>query len=65
MTSDGQSLYDEHMNAHTDTPLYYDAFDEAVTVAVNSNDMELLTTLENMNSDTAIQPTNRKTDIPF
>lgn len=65
MTSDGQSLYDEHMNTHTDTPVYNQTFEEALSYAVDIDDMELLTTLENMNSDTAIQPTNRKTDIPF
>ena len=53
------------MNAHNDTPLYYDSFDKAVTEAVNSNDMDQLTILENLNSDTAIQPSNSTTNIPF
>lgn len=57
MTSDGQSLYDEHMNAHTDTPVYDQAFEEALSRAVDIDDMEQLTILENMNHETSILPT--------
>lgn len=66
MTHDGQSLYDEHMNTHTDTPVYDQAFEAALATAVDIDDMEQLTILENMNSDTAIQPAVQASNsVPF
>ena len=52
------------MNEHTDTPIYDQAFDSALSMAVDIDDMEQLTILENMNVETAIQPAIR-TDVPF
>lgn len=53
------------MNAHTDTPIYNQAFDAALSMAVDIDDMEQLTILENMNVDTAIQPSDNNSNIPF
>lgn len=53
------------MNTHTDTPVYDQVFEEALSHAVDIDDMELLTILENMNSDTAIQPSPTNYNIPF
>lgn len=54
------------MNAHTDTPIYNQAFDAALSMAVDIDDMEQLTILENMNSDTAIQPAVQASNsVPF
>ena len=65
LTCDGLALYDEHMNAHTDTPIYDQAFEGALAHAVDIDDMEQLTILENMNVETAIQPSPTNCDIPF
>ena len=53
------------MNAHTDTPIYDQAFEAAMSKAVDIDDMEQLTILENMNVETAIQPSPTNCDIPF
>lgn len=53
------------MNAHTDTPIYDQVFEEALAHAVDIDNMEQLTILENMNSDTAIQPSHTNRNIPF
>ena len=53
------------MNAHTDTPIYDQVFEEALAHAVDIDNMEQLTILENMNSDTAIQPSHANCNIPF
>ena len=53
------------MNAHTDTPVYDQVFEEALAQAVDIDNMEQLTILENMNSDTAIQPSHTDRNIPF
>jgi len=65
LTYDGLALYSEHMNAHTDTPIYDQVFEEALAHAVDIDNMEQLTILENMNSDTAIQPSHTNRNIPF
>lgn len=53
MTSDGRSLYNEHMNTPTGTPVYNQAFETALDHAVSIDDMDQLTVLEQMNKDTA------------
>ena len=53
------------MNAHTDTPIYDQALNDALNYAVEIDNMDQLTILENMNSDTAIQPSHTNCDIPF
>lgn len=65
LTHDGLALYSERMNAHTDTPIYDQALNDALNYAVEIDNMDQLTILENMNSDTAIQPNPGIFQLPF
>lgn len=53
------------MNTCSDTPIYDQVLEDHLAIAFNTDDMDLLTALENMNSATAIQPSHANCDIPF
>lgn len=53
------------MTTHTDTPIYDQAFDAALSKAVDIDDMEQLTILENMNVETSPVNLNYYTPDPI
>lgn len=55
------------MTRYTDTPVYDEVFEEALSMAVEIDNMDQLTVLENMNSDTSPLglPFHQPHTIPF